>query len=134
VESGRPPAPPAPAAVTAPASRRGRDISWTGLAGGALGVLLPLQSGLYLVVLPGDSSRLAAIPLFFIGLLWVPAVWVSVRATPIRRRTLRTILAVSLPLVVAGVVLYGPQFATLLLIPSTLLAIASGLVFQGRQR
>jgi len=95
---------------------------------------LTAQSGVYLLVSPGDSSRLAAMPLFAISLLYLPAVWVSLRPTARRRRVLRTVLAFSLPIVLLGVVLYGPQFATLLLIPSTLLAIAAGLVFQASGR
>jgi len=121
---------PAPAAAPPPGPR---DISWTGLIGGLLGFLFPSQSAVYTIVWPGDASRLSAIPLFLVALIYVPAVWVSLFRSPRRQRVLRTVLVVSLPLVVLGIVFFGPAFATLLLVPSTLLAVAAGLVFQGRQ-
>ncbi len=102
-----------------------------GLIGGGLAVLLLGQSAVFALVSPGDASRLVAIPLAAMAAVYVPAVWVSARATPRRQTILRRVVAVSLVLIVLGVFLFGPVFATLLLIPSTLLAIAAGLVFQG---
>jgi hypothetical protein len=106
----------------------------TGLIGGALGFAFLVQSAVYTLISPGDLSRLVAVPLALMALLYVPAIWVSAFPSALRQRVLRTVLGVSLPLIVAGVVLFGPTFATLLMIPSALLAIAGGLVFQGGKR
>ncbi len=111
-----------------------REISWTGLIGSAIGVIFPSQSAVYVLVSPGDASRLAAIPLCVIVACYVPALWVSLFGSERRQRVYRGVLIVSLPLVLVGVILYGPAFSTLLLIPSTLLAIAGGLVFQGARK
>ncbi len=124
--------PPGAAPVPPPAeARRPRDISWTGLAGGALGVLLLGQAAVYVLVSPGDSSRWAALPLFLAAALYLPAIWASVAQTAGRQRVQRGVLAVTLVVVVIGLLFTGPGFAALLLVPSTLLAIASGLIFQG---
>ncbi len=123
---------PAPAPAARPTPER-RDVSWTGLIGGLIGFVFLAQSAVYTLVWPGDGSRLSAIPLFLVALIYMPAVWVSLFPSPRRQRVLRSVLVVSLPLVVLGIVFFGPAFATLLLIPSTLLAVAAGLVFQGRQ-
>jgi len=47
---------------------------------------------------------------------------------------LRWVLGVTLVVVVIGVVLIAPELALLMLVPSTLLAIAAGLVWQGGRR
>ncbi len=69
-----------------------------------------------------------------LGSAYLPAVWVSWRASPSRRRVLRWVLGVTLVVVVIGVVLIAPELALLMLVPSTLLAIAAGLVWQGGRR
>jgi len=131
-DAGEPPAdlaPPAPSLRRAP-----RDISWTGLIGASLGALFLAQAAVYILIHPGEGSRWLALALFAAAALYLPAVWASVFATAIRQRVQKAVLAVTLALVVAGVLLVDAAFATLLLIPSTLLAIAGGLVFQGGTR
>jgi len=61
------------------------------------------------------------------------AVWASVAALSNRKRILRNILSVTLVLLVTATILTGdPGLAVLLMIPSSLLAIAAGVIFQGR--
>jgi len=116
--------PPPPAAAPKPP----RDISWTGLAGGITGAL-PLAVRSVDILVKGDVSRFWAIPLLLIGLVYAPAIWVSVRPVANRRKVLRNVLAVSLVAMVLGAVFISVQLATLLLIPSSLLAIAAGMLF-----
>ena len=82
------------------------------------------------MVSPGDASRLVAIPLLAMAAVYIPAVWVSLFPSPRRQPVQRWVLSITLAMVVVGVFV-DAAFATLLLIPSTLLAIAAGLVFQG---
>jgi hypothetical protein len=78
----------------------------------------------------GEDSRWWALPLFITAAIYLPAIWVSVRPTTRRRRVLRAVLAVSLVLMVAGAVLFDAAIFGLLLIPSSLLAMAAGLLFE----
>lgn len=122
---------PAPAPEPLPAIPP-RDISWTGLIGGLTGAVPLGARAVEILVDPGDLSRLWAIPVFGIAAVYLPAVWVSVAQVPSRRRILRNILSLTLVLLVIATVLTGdPALALLLLIPSTLLAIAAGVIFQG---
>ncbi|MGH2669250.1 MAG: hypothetical protein ACRDH5_09085 [bacterium] len=113
-------------------ARERRDISWMGLAGGLAGVLLLGQSAVIILVSPGDASRWAAVLFFAIGVVYLPAIWVSLFATPQRRPVLRWVVAITLVFVMFAVLFLDPAFASLMLVPSTLLAIAGGLVFQGK--
>jgi hypothetical protein len=113
---------------SAAAPKPPRDVSWTGLAGGITGAL-PLAARSVDILVNGDVSRFWAIPLLVIGLVYAPAIWVSVRPVANRRRVLRNVLVVSLVAMVLGAVFISVQLATLLLIPSSLLAIAAGLLF-----
>jgi hypothetical protein len=120
----------APATSAAPA---GRDISWTGLLGGVIGMLAIGQSAVYMAFgLAEDESRWWSLPLFATAAIYVPAILVSVRPTPRRRQVLRAVLAVSLGLMVVGAVLFDAAIFGLLLIPSALLAIAAGMLFERR--
>jgi hypothetical protein len=129
----------APAPVSAPATpptpARGpwyRDVSWTGLIGGISGALALGQAAVYIVVVNSeDVSTLWAIPIFAAAAVYLPAAWVSVRPNPNRRTVYRTVLAVTLVFMVVGAIVFDPAFFGLLLIPSSLLAIASGLLFRG---
>jgi hypothetical protein len=88
-----------------------------------------------ILVAPGDFSRAWAIPLFAVAGVYLAAIWASVARVENRRRTLRNILSLTLVLLVVVTILSGdPALALLLLIPSTLLAIASGVIFQGPGR
>ena len=110
-----------------------RNISWMGLAGGVLGALLLAQAAVYNLI-SDDGTTFAAATLAVLASAYLPAVWASVVDTPRRQAVLRGVLAVTLVFVVAGVLFVDAAFATLLIVPSTLLAIAAGLVFQGRPR
>lgn len=69
-----------------------------------------------------------------IAIAFLPAVWVT--ATPVARREpfLRGVVIGCLVTAFVGVLFFGVGFAFLMLLPTTLLAIAAGLVFQGRRR
>jgi hypothetical protein len=131
----RDPVAPSPTPAVAPSPRHDTaswftDVSYTGLLGGVTGVLALGQSAVYLIVVnPDDVSPLRAIPVFAAAAVYLPAVWVSVRPTPNRRKVLRAVLAVTLVLMVLGAVLSDPAYFGLLLIPSSLLAIAAGMLF-----
>lgn len=71
-------------------------------------------------------------PTFGIAAVYLSAVWASVARVDNRKRILRNILSLTLVLLVIATILSGdPALALLLLIPSTLLALASGVIFQG---
>jgi len=100
--------------------------------GGLTGFLPLAVRAVQILVDPGDISRLWAVPLFAVAGAYLPAVWASVAPVKDRRRVLRNVLAVTLVLIVAATILTGdPALAVLLLIPSTLLALAAGVIFQG---
>jgi hypothetical protein len=121
---------PSPLQPAPPARPWLTDVSYTGLLGGITGVLALGQSGVYiLVVNPDDVSPLRAIPLFVGAAVYLPAIWVSVRPTPSRRKVIRAVLAVTLVMMVLGAVFSDPGYFGLLLIPSSLLAIAAGMLF-----
>ncbi len=123
-----PPAEPVP-------PRRPRNISWAGVAGGVAGALPLGARGVEILVDPRDVSRLLAIPLFIVAAVYVPAIWVSVARIENRKRVLRNVLAVTLLLlVIATILTRDPGLAVLLLIPSSLLAIAAGVIFEGPRR
>ncbi len=122
-----------PAVAEAPAlPSTPRDISWTGLFGGLLGVAALVQAPIYSLV-SSQGSLLGASVLALFGLIYLPAIWVSLVNTANRQRVLKWVLVATLVLVALGMLFVGPGFATLMLAPSTLLAIASGVVFQGRR-
>jgi uncharacterized membrane protein YdjX (TVP38/TMEM64 family) len=79
---------------------------------------------------PGELSRWWAAPFLLIAIVYLPAVWASLAPIPDRRPVFRRVLMISLILMVLATVLIHPFFAIVLLIPSTLLAIAAGLIFQ----
>ena len=125
---------PAPPPEPAPARPR-RDISLTGLIGGLTGAVPIGARAVEIIVDPKDLSRYWAIPLFIIAAIYLAAVWASVAQLENRKRILRNILSVTLVLLVTATILTGdPGLAVLLMIPSSLLAIAAGVIFQGAQR
>ena len=109
-----------------------RDISYTGLLGGLTGAI-PVGARSADILVSGDVSRFWALPLFAIAAVYLPAVYVSVRPFENRRKVLRNVLTVSLVAMVLGAVFISVQLAGLLLIPSSLLAIAAGMLFQRRE-
>ena len=130
----RPAEEPAASVAAKPAAPKpGRSISWMGLAGGVLGVALLMQAAVFNLI-SDDGTTFAAGTLGLLAAAYLPAVWASLVDTPRRQLILRWVLAVTLVFVIAGVLFIDAAFATLLIAPSTLLAIAAGLVFQGRRR
>ena len=112
--------------------RQPRDISWTGLIGGLTGAIPAGASGVEILIAPEDVSRVWSIPFFAISIVYLPAIWASVSPVKNRQRILRNVLSLSLvTLVITTLVTSDPRLAVLLLLPSTLLAIASGVIFQG---
>src|SRR5574341_508113 len=112
-----------------------RDVSWTGLAGGLTGAVPLGAFVIELLVDPAGDSRWWALPFSVMAIVYLGAVWASVANVPDRKRILRNILSATLVmLVVASILTSNPGFALLLLIPSSLLAIASGVIFQGWKR
>jgi hypothetical protein len=112
-----------------------REISLTGLIGGVTGALALGQAAVYiLVVNTEDVSELWAIPIFAAAAVYIPAAWVSVRPHPNRRTVYRTVLAITLVFMVIGAIVFDPAFFGLLLVPSSMLAIAAGMLFRGPQK
>ena len=110
----------------------GRDISLTGLIGGLTGAVPLGARAIEILVDPKDVSRFLSIPLFVAAAVYLPAIWASVAQIENRKRVLRNILSLTLVLlVVATFFTRDPGLALLLLIPSSFLAIASGVIFQG---
>jgi hypothetical protein len=95
-----------------------------------LGLALLGQAAVYNFV-SDDGEVVAGVTLAVMASAYLPAVWVSVVPVPQRQAVLRGVLAVTLVFVVVGVVFLDAAIALLLIVPSTLLAIAAGLVFQG---
>ena len=84
----------------------------------------------FLIDPPDEGRALAALPLAM-SVVYLPAVWASVSATPRRRAVLRGVVAVSIAMVFVSLPFLGVG-ATLavILVPATaLLAIAGRLVF-----
>jgi len=123
--------PPVPAAPPEAPRPWLADVSYTGLLGGVTGVLALGQAAVYILVENAqDVSTLWAIPIFAAAAVYLPAIWVSLRQNPRRRAVYRTILAVTLVFMVVGAIFLDLAFFGLLLIPSSLLAVAAGMLFQ----
>ena len=107
-------------------------ISFSGAAGGLLGAGMFFALAMELLIDPGDVSRLAAIAWAFIGLCFLPAIWVSVvRSHPRRRRVLRlTTIGVMVLAMLSLLLGLGFSLAVLLAPPTALLAIGAGFIFQ----
>ena len=85
------PSPPPTKPVEAPPG-----VSWTGLIGGLLGLGPMAAVGIEFLVDPPDEGRaLAAVPLAM-SVVYLPAIWASVSATPRRRAVLRGVVAASI--------------------------------------
>lgn len=123
------PTPPPARPAAAPQSRFA-DVSYTGLLGGVTGVLALGQAAVYILFVNAqDVSTLWAIPIFAAAAVYLPAIWVSIRPTPNRRKVIRGVLAVTLVLMVIGAIFFDAAFFGLLLIPSSLLAVAADILF-----
>jgi len=104
-------------------------ISWLGLAGGLAGALPLSALAVEVLVDPPEAGRwLAAVPLAM-SAVYLPAVWAALTPTPRRRAVQRGVVAASIAMVLVGLPFFGAPFAVVLLPATSLLAIASGLVF-----
>ena len=78
---------------------------------------------------PGVSDAAGLFAL--IGLGFVPAIWVSIRPSKMRQRVQKSTVVACLGLVFFGVVVVRDFILPMILMPTTtLLSIASGLIFQ----
>ena len=85
--------------------------------------------GFEFLIYPPDQGRvLAAVPLAM-SVVYPPAIWASVSATPRRRAILRGVVAVSIAMVFVSLPFMGLTLAVVLVPATALLAIAAGLVF-----
>jgi hypothetical protein len=110
----------------------GSGLSFSGAAGGLLGAGMFFARATQLLIDPGADSRLWAVAFVFLGLLFLPSIWVSiVRNHPRRRRVLQFTTVGVMALAMLGSVAFGLGFA-IILAPSTgLLAVGAGFIFQG---
>ncbi len=101
--------------------------------GGLIGLGLFGALTVGILIDPGDGSRMWAVLFGAIAVAFLPAVWVA--TTPVARRQpfLRGVVIGCLATAFIGALFFGVGFAFLMLLPTTLLAVAAGLVFQGRQ-
>jgi len=118
-----------PASTPQPAATG--SVSFSGAAGGLLGAGMLFARAMQLMIDPGEDSRLWAIAFVFVGLFFLPAVWVSiVRNHPRRRRVLRFTTIGVMALAMLGSVAFGLGFAIIMAPPTALLAIGAGFIFQ----
>jgi len=85
--------------------------------------------GIEFLVNPQDEGRaLAALPLAM-SVVYLPAIWASVSATPRRRAVLRGVVVVSIAMVFVSLPFLGATLAVVLVPATALLAIAGRLMF-----
>ena len=119
----------APAAT--PKEQDAGTVTFTGAAGGLLGAGMFFALAAAVVIDPGEGSRLWSIAFGFVGLCFLPAVWVSiVRGHPRRSSVLRITTVGLMLLAMLGLLVFGIGFALVLAPPTVLLAIGAGIIFQ----
>jgi hypothetical protein len=122
-----------PATTPSLETAEARDISVMGVVGGLAGIL-PF-SGVAVGILfdPGIDEKWIAAIFAVIALAFVPVTMASIVSTPRRRSVQRFTVFACLGLAAGGSLLTGDLIVAMLLaIPTTLLAIAAGIVFQGK--
>ena len=100
-----------------------------GILGGLLGMVPLGLLGVGVIIDPGDASRIWA-PIFWIASSgFAPAIWLSIRPSPYRRPVQRaTVVGCMVGAFVGSFVIITMP---MVLLPSaSILAIASGLIFQ----
>lgn len=112
----------------------GKSITWSGLIGGVLGFGVLLALAISVAAGAGDASAAWAAPLVVFSLLFLPAIYVSVRPVEPRETVLKLIVIITLAVAIPGAVLLGAQLLVVLTPPLALLAQAAGFIFQGRPR
>lgn len=105
-----------------------------GVVGGLSGLLPMAAIAASILIDPGDASRWYAIVFAIGALFFVPVTWASYfptsRRVQVQKGAVFGCLAIA---AVTSILLSTLVIAVLLAIPTTLLAIASGIVFQGRR-
>lgn len=109
-----------------------RGVSWMGLIGSGMGFVSMGTLAVVVLVDPGEASRTWALLFALPAVGFLPALWASVAPTPVRMQVLRGTVIGCLLLAFAGSFLLGLIVAVLLMPATALLAIAAGLIFQGR--
>lgn len=94
-----------------------------------MGVFALALLGSAILVEPPEAGRWPGAVLLAVAMPYLAAAWVSLRDTPWRRPVQRGVTALSVAMVLAGMPLFGPAIALVLVLPTTLLAIAGGLIF-----
>lgn len=93
--------------------------------------MLPLAAlGVEFLFDPPSAGVWLGIVLLGLAATFLPAVWVCVRPAPARRTVLRAETVWCLLLALAGSLLVDATLAVLLTVPTLLLALAAGLIFQ----
>jgi hypothetical protein len=115
------------------AARRGEGIgiAWTGVIGGGLGFAIMIALAIAVAAGAGEASRLYAVPLAALSMIFAVAIFVSVRPLASRQTALRGVVIASLVTAVAGAVAFGPELPVVLTPAIGLLAQAAGFIFQG---
>lgn len=106
-------------------------VSYSGAAGGLLGAGMFFALAVAVLIDPGEGSRLWSIAFGFVGVCFLPAVWVSiVRDHPRRRSVLRITTIGLILLAMLGLAGFGIGFSLVLAPPTVMLAIGAGFIFQ----
>lgn len=116
-----------------PAEPPARDTgpSFSGAAGGLLGAGMFFALAAAILIDPGEGSRLWAIAFAFGGIVFLPAIAVSiVPGHPRREAVLRTTTITIMLMAGLGLVTFGIGVAVILAPPTALLAIGAGFIFQ----
>jgi hypothetical protein len=106
-----------------------------GVAGGLSGLVPMAALAVIILVDPGGASRLYAIVFVIGAAFFVPVTWASFFPGPRRVQVQKAaVYGCLLIAAVTAVILQTLQLAVLLAVPTTLLSIASGIIFQGTSR
>jgi hypothetical protein len=119
------------AAAQPPPHREPRSVSYTGIAGASLGILIFAGVTVAVLLDPGSNTRLWAVPFAAMALAFLPALVVSMTGGPRREVVLRATTGFCLVAAILGSLPLGFGFALLMAPPLALIASAAGLIFQG---
>ena len=111
-----------------------RDISLMGVAGGLSGMLPMATIAVLILIDPGQASRLWAIGFFVGALFFVPVTVASVVPNQRRQAVQKGAVFACMAIAAVSAVFLDIGLAVLLAIPTTLLAVASGIIFQPSAR
>lgn len=106
-------------------------VSWTGLIGGGLGVVIMMALAISIGAGAGEGSRLYAIPLALLSAPFALGAYISVKPLAARENLLKGVVVVCLLLAIGGMLVFGAALSVVLTPPIALLAQAAGFIFQG---